>query len=76
MEQLNKEYKSLYDQLYGTKGKEGKTDKEKGVLAVNNEREVDLLQKQYKKAFNEYQSNMEAYDKDVNTQTIDNQKHQ
>lgn len=75
MDMLTKEHTTLSNQLYGTKGKDGKSDKEKGVLQVNNEREVDLLQKQYKKAFNEYQSNMEAYDKDVNTQTIDNQKH-
>ena len=72
---LNKEHAQLHKELYGTKGKDGKTEVEKGKLIVNNEREVELLQKQYKKAFNEYQSNMEAYDKDVNTQTIDNQKH-
>jgi hypothetical protein len=36
--------------------------------------ETDLLQKQYKKVFNEYQSNMEAYDRELNQNTIDNQK--
>lgn len=75
MEQLKKEHTTLSNQLYGTKGKDGKSEKEKGVLIVNKEKEDDLLQKQYKKAFNEYQSNMEAYDKDVQNQTTDNQKH-
>jgi hypothetical protein len=38
--------------------------------------ETELLQKQYKKVFNEYQSNMEAYDRELNQNTIDNQKTQ
>lgn len=42
----------------------------------NKKSEEELLQKQYKKVFNEYQSNMEAYDRELNQHTIDNQKHQ
>lgn len=44
--------------------------------ANNKKEEEELLQKAYKKVFNEYQSNMEAYDREVAQNTMDIQKTQ
>lgn len=47
----------------------------KKVMKSNNEEEAQL-RKEFKKASNEFDNNMKAYDVDVTTQTMDNQKSQ
>merc|ERR1719446_1511028 len=75
MEDLKKQHAALHKQLYGEK-KDGKPVQGKeGVLETSTAREVDL-NKQYKKAYFEFQSNMEDYDSKLKQYTIDNQKTQ